>query len=331
MNPLKIGILSAAHMHADSYVAEIAAHPGVTISGFWDADATRRAAKAAQYSAKAFADADALAAASDALVVCSENIHHRALVEIAARHGKPVLCEKPLATTPADARAMVETCRAAGVPLFTAFPCRFSPAFLALEAAARRGDLGAVLAVRATNRGKCPGGWFVDLALSGGGAVMDHTVHVTDLLRVLLQSEVARVYCEADSRLVPGDFDDTGVVTLEFESGAFATLDCSWSRPAKTFPTWGDVTMGVQGTKAAVELDMFAQNITRYDEAANHIRLAWYGSRIDGGLVAAFVRAVTTGEQTGIATGEDGLRAVEVVAAAYKSARTHTPVAVVRG
>jgi predicted dehydrogenase len=129
----------------------------------------------AQYGAQSFDEPEALLAASDAVIICSENVHHRALTLMAAQAGKPVLCEKPLATTPDDARAMVDACNSANVPLFTAFPCRFSPAFQTLKEAAHRGDLGEILAVRGTNRGKCPGGWFVDLALSGGGAVMDHT------------------------------------------------------------------------------------------------------------------------------------------------------------
>lgn len=327
---LKIGILSTAHMHADSYAAEVNDHPGAELVGLWDPDTARLAAKASQYSTTAFADKDALLAACDAVIVCSENIHHRALTESAAKAGKAVLCEKPLATTPDDARAMINACTEANVPLFTAFPCRFSPAFQTLKEAVHRGDLGDILAVRGTNRGKCPGGWFVDLPLSGGGAVMDHTVHVTDLLRVLLQSEVVRVFCEADNKMLPGDFDDTGIVTLEFESGAFATIDCSWSRPRQTFPTWGDVTMAVQGSKATVEMDMFAQSATLYSESSAKIGYVGYGSGIDTGLVAAFVHAVTTGEVIGIATGEDGLRAVEVVTAAYESARTHQAVSVKR-
>ncbi len=323
---LKIGILGTAHLHADSYAEEVNASPEAELVGVWNEDEGSSATKATQYGTRAFADRQELLSACDAVIVCSENIHHRALTEAAAKAGKPVLCEKPLATTPEDARAMIAACMAANITLFTAFPCRFSPAFIALRDAAHRGDLGEILAVRGTNRGKCPGGWFVDLALSGGGAVMDHAVHVADLLRVLLRSEVTRVYCEADNKLIPGDFDDTGIVTLEFASGAFATIDCSWSRPRKTFPTWGDVTMTAQGTKASVDMDMFAQSATLYSDLDGNIRQVGYGSGIDGSLIAAFVRAVTTGETSGLATGEDGLRAVEVVAAAYESARTHRPV-----
>lgn len=327
---LKIGILGTAHGHADSYAAEVSAHPGAELIGVWDDNAERLATNAAQYSAAAFDMMDALCEASDAIIVCSENVYHRPLTEAAARHGKSVLCEKPLATTPEDARAMIAACDLAGVPLFTAFPCRFSPAFIALRDAAHRGDLGEILAVRGTNRGKCPFGWFVDTKLSGGGAVMDHTVHVSDLLRVLLRSEVVSVFCESDNRMFSGDFDDTGIVQLTFGSGVFATIDCSWSRPPQTFPTWGDVTMGVQGTRATVEMNMFAQGATLYNESAAKIQTLGYGSGTDGGMVAAFVRAVETGESGDLATGTDGLRTVEIVAAAYESVQTHQPVPVQR-
>jgi Predicted dehydrogenases and related proteins len=324
---LKIGLLSTAHMHAASYAAQVNAHPSAELVGLWDDNAERLAKQAEAYGTRAYADADELLAVSDAVMICSENVHHKALTEKAAAAGKPVLCEKPLAVTPDDARSMVETCAAAGVPLFTAFPCRFSPAFQQLRDLVGSGALGEILAVRGTNRGRCPGGWFVDKALSGGGAVMDHTVHVTDLLRVLLGSEAKSVFCEADSRLTPGDFDDTGFLAINFESGVFATLDASWSRP-KTFPTWGDVTLGVTGTKGVVELDMFAQESVLYSDTTGRVAFQGWGSDIDGGLVKAFVRAVTEGGDSEIATGEDGLRAVEVVEAAYESVRTNRVAAV---
>jgi len=327
MNVVKVGFLSIAHLHADSYAAQLRALPGqAEIVGVWDDDAGRRALKAAEYGTAAFEDADALLDAAAAVVVCAENANHRALVERAAKAGKHVLCEKPLATTPDEARAMVDACDAAGVQLMTAFPCRFSPAFGQLLAAVRRGDLGDVLAVRGTNRGRCPGGWFIDKALSGGGAVMDHTVHVADLLRVLLGSEPAEVFCEADNRVLHGDFDDTGFLAITFENGVFATLDASWSRP-KTFPTWGDVTLGVTGTRGVMELDLFAQEMTLFDDTRGRVAYQGWGSSIDRGLVAAFIEAVATGAPVPV-TGVDGLRAVEVVEAAYASAASGQPVAV---
>jgi predicted dehydrogenase len=325
---VKIALLSAAHMHVGSYVAQLQKLPNAEIVGFWDDNPERLTRLAAAFGCPAFADIDALLALCDAAIVCSENAHHRALTERAALAGKHVLCEKPLATNPDDARAMVDACAAAGVQLMTAFPCRFSAPFGQLLTAAQAGDLGEILAVRGTNRGQCPGGWFIDKALSGGGAVTDHAVHVTDLLRVLTGSEVESVYCEADNQLLHGDFEDTGFLTLNFENGVFATLDASWSRP-KSFPTWGDVTLGVTGTKGVVELDMFAQESVLYnDKSGRGVNQGW-GSSIDAGLVHAFVEAIDRGTPVPI-TGIDGLRAVEVVEAAYESIRTHQPAGVRR-
>ncbi|MDX1932719.1 MAG: Gfo/Idh/MocA family oxidoreductase [Capsulimonadales bacterium] len=327
---IRIGLLSAAHLHIDSYAAQLRSLPQVALTGLWDDDAERRTRKAAEYGCPAFESVEAVLDRCDAVVICSENVHHPTLTAQAARAGRTILCEKPLATTPENARTMVDLCAEAGVSLYTAFPCRFSAAFQQLIKMVRHGDLGEILAVRGTNHGQCPFGWFVDPALSGGGAVMDHTVHVTDLLRVLLGSECASVFCEADSGLLHGDFDDTGFLTLNFENGVFATLDASWSRP-KTFPTWGDVTLGVVGTKGFIELDMFRQQTMVYDDRRGTATYGGWGSDIDAGLIRAFIESVETGvPHSEIASGTDGLRAVEVVAAAYRSADTHRPEAVLR-
>jgi predicted dehydrogenase len=328
---IKVGLLSAAHMHVGSYAHQLNQLPKVQITGLWDDNAKRREECANAFGCPAAESAASVIAASDALVICSENINHRPLLEQVLQAGTPkfVLCEKPLATTAADARVMVDATIAGGSSLFTAFPCRFSPAFQRLVSVVRNGDLGEILAVRGTNHGKCPFGWFVEKALSGGGAVMDHTVHVTDLLRVLLQTECATVFCEADNRMLHRDFDDTGFLALGFENGVFATLDASWSRP-KTFTTWGDVTLSVVGTKGFIDLDMFNQQSLLYNDRTGSVSYSGWGSDIDGGLIRAFVQSLETGEpHPEIATGVDGLRAVEVVEAAYRSVGSHQVEAVV--
>ena len=273
-------------------------------------------------------DAELLAEGLDGVIVTSENVHHRNLVEMAAQAGvKAVLCEKPLATTLEDARAMVNTCAAHGVKLATAFPCRYSPAFQSLLRRVQAGDIGDVLAVRGTNHGKMPGGWFTDRALSGGGAVIDHTVHVADLNRVLLGREATEVYAEIGSGFYHQDWDDTGFLTIGYEGGVFATLDTSWSRP-ETYPTWGDVTLQIVGTGGVLDLDMFAQNLTHYDDQAGRTSWLNWGSGTDAGLVADFLHLTSGGDAPNLATGEDGLRALAVALAAYQSAETGQPAAV---
>lgn len=314
---LKVGILSFAHMHAYSYAHSLKAHPGAQFVGVWDADATRGQKAAAEFEARFFPTVPALLAEVDAVIICSENVHHAPLAIEAARAGKHILCEKPLATTVADAQAMIAAAREAGVQLMTAFPCRYSPAVQRAKAAVAEGKLGRILAIKGTNRGTNPGGWFVQKELSGGGAVMDHTVHVVDLMRWFLGAEVENVYAEAATRFADQETDDCGTLAMRFDSGTFATLDPSWSRP-KAYPTWGDVTMEIVGTNGTLTLDAFAQNLLLYNNDALKAQNLHWGSNMDTGLVDAFVTAVSTGQPVPI-TGEDGLAAMAVALAAYRS------------
>ena len=273
-------------------------------------------------------DAALLDQGLDGVIVTSENIHHRPLVELASQAGvRAILCEKPIATTVEDARAMISLCASKDIRLATAFPCRYSPAFQRLRQQVQGGAIGDVLAIRGTNRGSMPGGWFIEKPLSGGGAVIDHTVHVADLNRVLLGREATEVYAEIGSGFYHQDWDDTGFLSIGYEGGIFATLDTSWSRP-KTYPTWGDVTLQVVGTGGVLDMDMFAQNLIHYDDQAKRVSWANWGSGTDAGLVADFLKLVQGEEAPGLATGEDGLRALQVALAAYESAAQEQPVAV---
>ena len=325
----KIGILSFAHMHALAYAQALAAHPDAVLVGIADPDAVRGQAMAAQFGTTCFSSEAALLDQNlDGVIVTSENIHHRRLVEMAAQAGvKAILCEKPLATTAEDGRAMITACAASGAALATAFPCRYSPAFQRLRQQVDTGAVGDVLAIRGTNHGQMPGGWFVDNSLSGGAAVLDHTVHVADLNRLLLGREAAEVYAEIGSGFFHENWEDTGFLTITYDGGVFATLDTSWSRP-KTYPSWGDVTLQVVGTGGVLDLDLFAQNLVHYDDRARHVSWANWGSSPDRGLIADFLRLVCGEAAPDLATGEDGLAALSVALAAYRSAEAGAPVSV---
>ena len=326
---LKIGLFSFAHMHAWGYAQALMGRSDATLVGIADPDPERAARMAAQFQTVAFpSEAALLEQALDGVIVTAENAHHRRLVELAANAGvRAILCEKPLATTVEDAQAMVAHCSAKGVALATAFPCRYSPAFRRLRAQVRAGAIGTVQAIRGTNRGRMPGGWFVETALSGGGAVIDHTVHVADLNRRLLGQEAVMVYAEIGSGFYHQDWDDTGFLSITYDGGVAATLDTSWSRP-KTYPTWGDVTLQVVGTAGVLELDMFAQSLSHYDDSTGRVGWPGWGSDLDAGLVADFLNLAAGASAPEIATGEDGLRALEVALAAYRSADAGQPVLV---
>ncbi|MPV36470.1 Gfo/Idh/MocA family protein [Georgenia subflava] len=333
--PLRVGLMSFAHTHAAGYAQLLRDWPGVELlttdpDGEGSAE-LRGAALAAELDVPYVPTyEDLLDRAPDAVVVCSENVNHRPLVELAARAGAHVLCEKPLATTVADAEAMVEACRAAGVFLMTAYPVRFAPSFAALRSLVDAGALGEVLLATGTNNGKVPAGraWFTDPALAGGGALVDHTVHVADLLDALLERPLTRVRATVNHVLHADRPEVTaetgGLVSLTYAGGVEVVVDCSWSVPDEA-PTWGGLTLEVFGTRGSAAIAPFSDRLDGFTPATGGAAWLPFGSNLDQLMLAAFLDGVRTGTPPQ-PDGGAGLRTVRAVVAAQESVRTGRPV-----
>ncbi len=328
--PLRIGVMSLAHHHAESYLALLPSLPGVEVAGLWDEDADRGQTAARDQGLSLFrSEAELLGADLDGAIVASVNAEHRRLVELAATNGVHVLCEKPLATHVEDARRMVDACASAGVRLMTAFPMRWSPVVGALAATLRAGALGEVLVLEGVNTGEVPDvhrAWFVDPVLAGGGAIADHVVHLADLYRWLLGKEVEEVYAVAN-RILRDGFQavETGaLVSLRFAGGVVATIDCSWSKPP-SYPTWGGLSLEATGTNGVVAIDAFGQHLTEHGPRETGASWPFWGSDPNLAMLAEFVAAIREDRQPAV-TGLDGLRALEIVDAAYRSIAAGAPV-----
>lgn len=321
--PLRLGILSCAHMHAHGYAGAAREREDIELVGVWDHMPERATKFAQRWGIPDVEQLDALLHRADAVVIASENVRHADHVERAAEAGKHILCEKPIATTENEASRIREAVEAAGVTFMTSFPCRLSPAYSAMRARVQDGAIGAVLALCGTNHGTCPFDWFVEPAESGGGALMDHVVHVADLTRDLIGESPTSVYAQVNSLRLNLACEDTAFLHLTFPSGVFGTLDGSWSRPSG-YKTWGDVRLSATGEKGVIETDLFSQALDLFtDEAPTH-REVGYGSSLDRELLAAFVDAVVEGRQPPI-TLDDGLAASAVAIAAVQSARSGEP------
>jgi predicted dehydrogenase len=333
---MRIGILSFAHHHAESYIHQLRAIPGAELIGLADDDLDRGRGYAEAHGTRLYPSYQALLAERpDGVLICSENSAHRMLTEMAAAAGVHVMSEKPLATSLADAQAMIEACRAANVVLMTAFPMRFSAPILAVKERLDEGDLGQVYCYNTTNQGRMPINerpWFVDKVLAGGGAVIDHTVHLADILRWFTKSEVVEVYAQTN-RIMHGDLVEVetgGQLMLTFDDGTFATIDASWSKPLN-YPTWGGLTMEIISGRGLTRVDAFRQNLNVFTQKPADNSWLYWGSDADRGMVEAFLAAISNAGQDGPlaggASGEDGYRALEVALAAYRSAESGRPVA----
>jgi predicted dehydrogenase len=318
---MKVGIMSFAHMHAYSYADSLKHLPDVELTAVYDPMEERGRKVSDQYNCHYFKDMEQfLAKDMDAVIICSENAKHYEMVCAAAKAGKHILCEKPIAVSIEQAEEMIAVCNQYDVILQTAFPVRFSEPIQQLKRFVDSGGIGEILSFRTTNRGQNPGGWFIDPALSGGGAVFDHTVHMVDIMRWLSGQEVKEVVAEVDTFFHDGEIDDAGLLTLTFDGGIIASHDASWSR-TPTYPIWGDVTIEVIGTKGTVAVDAFKEYVRVYNkDGERQVENAFFGNDMDFGLVEDFIKSIREKRPPSI-TGYDGLKAMEVGIAAYKSSK----------
>jgi 1,5-anhydro-D-fructose reductase (1,5-anhydro-D-mannitol-forming) len=172
----------------------------------------------------------------DAVFIASANSLHHPQTLAAARAGKHVLVEKPMAMNVKECEEMIEACRSAGVQLMVGHMIRFSTAIRRVRELISSGALGRITFARAdffydarlTKRN-----WLFDRRIAGGGPVFDVGVHCLDTLRFVLNDEVA----SAAGHLFPAPTatatEATASISLQFRSGIPASVYCSFEAPTR--------------------------------------------------------------------------------------------------
>lgn len=203
------------------------------------------------------ADFEALCDRVDAIYVAAPNATHRALVERAAARGKHVLCEKPMATALADGDAMFAACARANVAYATAYDQRHHPAHLRIRERIVAGDLGTVTAVRIVYACWLPpewtsDNWRVDVARSGGGALVDLAPHGLDLIATLLDDPIAEARALAQRRVHGYGVDDGAAIVARTHGGVLAQLHVAYNHP-ETLPRRRLEIVGTGGLLTATD------------------------------------------------------------------------------
>jgi predicted dehydrogenase len=151
---------------------------------------------------------------------------------------------------------------------------------------------------------------------------MDHSVHVTDIMRHVSGHEVASVSAEVDSKFWDSGVDDMALMSLVFDTGMIASVDPSWSVPAGN-PWDYDFFLRLVGTEGSLDLTDGAESlrvVSTGEGAPRGLRHASFAEDADRAMLAAFVESVRRGSvQEPCATGEDGVRALEIALAGYRS------------
>ena len=227
-SPLRFGILGTAHI-ARSFVPGLSASRRVTVSAVASRDAGKARDFAKEYAiARHFGSYEDLLADRDidAVYVPLPNSLHAEWSIAAVRAGKHVLCEKPLAATAGEARAMFDAARQHGVHLVEGYPYLAQPQTRKLRELLAGGIIGDVRLIQAAFGFTLgPGENFRLDPRLGGGALMDVGVYPVSLARMIAGVRPTRVHAAAQWA---GGIDRTLAATLQFASGLIAQINCSF-------------------------------------------------------------------------------------------------------
>jgi 1,5-anhydro-D-fructose reductase (1,5-anhydro-D-mannitol-forming) len=265
----------------------------------------------------------------DAVYVSTTNEQHLEPTLAAARAGKHVLCEKPLALTIADAHRMVAACRDAGVVFGTNHHLRNAATHRAMREAILKGRIGRPLFARVFHAVHLPPalqGWRVKDAEAGAGVIMDITVHDADTLRFVLNDEPIAVSAMTQrAGLGEGAIEDGVMGVLRFRSGVLTQFhDAFTTRYAST----GFEVHGENGSLIATDC-MTQRPIGRVLLRGAHGQEEIVVAHEN--LYARALRlfhAAVAGEGAPAADGSDGIRSVAVALATLRAAETarETPI-----
>ena len=252
-------------------------------------------------------------AAIDAVVIAAPTTAHPALAHAAIERGLPVLVEKPLAATNAEALRIVDAGRAGGVPVQVGHVERYNPAVLELGRLLREGWLTTIYAIVSRRAGPFPA------RIRDVGVTVDLATHDVDMLSWIAGERPTRVYAELAQRK-HATHEDLLFGLLHFPSGATGMLDVNWLTPAKRRQ------LTVVGEEGMFELDYLTQRLTfTKSDLAHGELIAGYAPTFTGDVLEiavethepleaqldAFVRAIRTGERPYV-DGEDGAWAVRI-------------------
>jgi UDP-N-acetyl-2-amino-2-deoxyglucuronate dehydrogenase len=329
------GAGTVGRFHADA----IAQTPGARLVAVCRSSPAAAVATAAAFGVPCESDIGALLKRPDVDVVClcTPNAFHAQQTIAAARAGKHVLVEKPMALTLADADAAIAACREAGVHLGVVFQRRTEPVYQALHAAVSAGELGRLVMgsvsvpyFRSASYYKSAD-WRGTWAVDGGGALMNQGIHLVDLL-LWLMGDVEEVHAQAKTLTHAIEVEDSLVSSLRFASGALGTMVAT-TAAAPGFPH----RIEVYGSQGGVQLE--GEAVVRWEGKAASVPETAPAAAGAGGsptaigvagharIVADMVDAIRT-KRTPLVSGEQGRRSLALVLAVYESARTGRAVAV---
>ncbi len=265
----------------------------------------------------------------DAISICTPNALHKEQAVAAIATGADILLEKPIAISLADARAILRAARSHKARVMVAFSHRFSPHNQRVFQEIHRGRIGRpyMIRVRFAHGGPYPGwaktDWFYNPRKAGGGAVLDMGIHAFDLARWLI-GDVTAVTARTATLRKKIKVDDNAVVVLEFGKTALGYIEVGWASPA------GFCGIELMGDRGSIAVDyragratMLAGRVDRDGAPVMRPTVLCEAARRDPwpAQMAHFIGRLGSKRPFDVGM-DEGLAALQICLAAYKSART---------
>lgn len=336
--PVRYGIIGCGAIAQRRHIPECVANPESKLVALADPMAERVAELSAKYGAKGYTDYKEMLKDPnvDAVVVAGPNSLHAQQSIEALQAGKHVLCEKPMATTREDAKAMIDAAKKAGKFLMIGLNQRLMPPHVKAKKILQSGELGNVLAFRTAFKHPGPEGWSVDAGKSWffkkGQAFMGVTgdlgVHKADLLRWLLGQEFVEVSGfvstldkkDAEGNLI--DLDDNALLTLKTDKGVIGSMILSWTNYGAEenytvlYCQKGVLSLGTDPTYGViVDYRNGERELHKVGEMATNTK------QVASGIIDSFTRAIASGKPPEI-DGMEGYRSLDVILTAMEAAKS---------
>ncbi|RNB88270.1 gfo/Idh/MocA family oxidoreductase [Brevibacillus nitrificans] len=342
---IKVGIIGCGSIATHRHAPEYADHPQAEIYYVYDPNPDRAKKLAERYGGQVAASWEEIVdhPEIDAISDCSTNEMHHLITTRALQRGKHVLCEKPIATTLEGARQIVEAAEQSGKVLMIDHNQRLVAAHQMARQLLQSGELGKVLSFQTSFGHKGPEYWSVNASKSTWffkkdrsalGVAGDLGIHKVDLLRFLLDDEVAEVSAFAgvldkkDEQGEPIQVHDNMVCLLKLVSGAIGTAAFSWSYYGdedNSTILYGE--KGIMKVFANPDADIELVKATGERMVYKVGAIQTNDNQTSSGVIDAFLEAVQ-GQRAPVVTGEDGVRALMIIQAAVESAKTGKSVAI---
>jgi len=258
----------------------------------------------------------------DAILIATPDKFHAQAIRYAARAGKDILCEKPIATTLDDAEAALREVERAKVRLQIGFMRRYDPAYASAMKRVEAGDIGTPVIFKSVGRDKDEPPLAAYQSNVNGMLFYNNTIHDFDLARWLMRDEVSEVHAYTTTTIRPevAQFGDVvaSVVNLKYLHGAIGNVE-SYVQALYAY----DVRTEVIGSKGSIFVGRLQKTPATFltTHGSNEILADHFLTRFADAYLAEvqdFVHMILTDQQPRV-TGEDGLRALRIAVAAENS------------